>query len=210
MSTIPPPAPGSSPMQDQQFTSAKDAKAQAKAAKAYRKASRPWFKKKRFWLLGLIALFVIIGIATSGGDDPAADSTTSAGQTAQQPAASNDAAAEDDAAAEEEAPAEEPAMEVTAQEMIADLENNALAAANKYEGKKIIVTGYVDNIDASGDYFSIRGDDEFTFTGVQLYIDDSHLDAVSGFSIGQEVTVTGTVTDVGEILGYSVDVESIN
>lgn len=197
MSTIQPPAPENYQAQDQpQFASAKDAKAQAKAAKAYRKASRPWFKKKRFWLLGLLALIIVIVVATSGGDDATPANDTSTG-------ASNDAA-------KKPAAVEEPAIEVTAETLIADLEANALAASNKYKGKNVIVTGNVSTIDASGDYFSIDGGDDFTLTSVTINIDDSHLDTVSGFSEGQEVTITGKITDVGEIMGYSVDAETIN
>ena len=55
-------------------------RADAKAEKAYAKASRPWFKKKRW--IGLIALVVIVAIATatgetdSGGPEVVGDSTS--------------------------------------------------------------------------------------------------------------------------------------
>lgn len=99
-------------------------------------------------------------------------------------------------------------MEVTAQQMISDLEGNALAASNTYKGKRVTVTGNVSNIDASGDYFSITGD-ELSFTNIMINIEEEHLDTVSSFSEGQSVTVTGEVTDVGEILGYSIKAETI-
>lgn len=181
-------------------TSRSSPQAQAKAAKAYRKASRPWFKKKRFWLLGLIAVIIIFAVATSGGDDATPSDEVSSG-------ASNGAA---QGADEKQEAAEEPAVEVTAEKLIADLESNALAAANEYKGKNVIVTGNVSNIDASGDYFSITGGDEFTLTSVMIQIDESHLDTVSKFSEGQEVTVTGKVTDVGEVMGYTIDAETID
>jgi hypothetical protein len=60
-----------------QFTSPKDAKAQAKAEKAYRRATRPWFKKKRFILPLAVVLLIAIFAATSGGDDAGSDPTTS-------------------------------------------------------------------------------------------------------------------------------------
>ncbi|QNE22337.1 hypothetical protein F1D05_36130 [Kribbella qitaiheensis] len=43
----------------------REAKATAKAAKAYAKAQRPWFKKKRFIGLGLLAILVVIIVATN-------------------------------------------------------------------------------------------------------------------------------------------------
>lgn len=165
---------------------AKDAKAQAAADKAYNKASRPWFKKKRFWLIGVIALVVII--QTSGGGS--SDSGDSSSETSQETTAT-------------------PAIEVTAEQLLSELEGNALAAKTSWDGKRVTITGTLDNIDASGDYFSLRGNEEFSFINVQVYIDDSLVDAVSAFTKGQTVTVTGTISDVGEIMGYSVDAESI-
>ncbi len=65
---VPPPAP------DLQTdtpapTNHKDAKAQAKAAKAYAKAQRPWYARKRVIIPAILALFVILIVALSGGDD---------------------------------------------------------------------------------------------------------------------------------------------
>ena len=163
----------------------KDAKAQAKADKAYKKASRSWFMKKRVWLIGVIGIIVIIQAVSGGGGS---DSESSKSST--------------------EVTAEEPAIEVTAKTLIDDLEENALSAKTKYDGKKVIVTGELSNIDASGDYFSITGGD-FTLTGVRIDIDEDLVATVSAFKKGQMVTVTGTVTDVGEILGYSIEAISI-
>lgn len=222
MTMTPPSGPEDAPPPPQ-YSSTKDAKAHAKAEKAYRKASRPWFKKKRFWLLGLVGFLIVIVALSSGSGDDDADSpaaTTPAASPSESASAVESAAPGEDAveeeateeeATEEEAEEEEPAplMEVTAQQMIEDLEANALAAANNYKGQRVAVTGYVSNIDASGDYFTLRGDDEYSFTNIMFFIDESHLDVVSGFTSGQEVTVTGLVTDVGEILGYSIDTEDI-
>ena len=162
----------------------KNDKAQAKADKAYAKASRPWFKKKRFWILGILALSI------------AAQSTGGGGSTG-----SNEAS--------EEVVVTVPAVKVTAEQLLSELDNNALSAKNNWDNKKVIITGTLNNIDASGDYFSLRGNNEFSFINVQVYIDDSFIDTVSAFKKGQTVTVTGEITDVGEIMGYSVDAVSI-
>lgn len=168
---------------------AKQAKANAKAAKAQAKALRPVYKKPAVIILGAIAAIVVISMA-SGGGSGSSDSP---------------ATAESGAAVQEEA-----AIVVTAQQMIEELESNALAASTTYEGKRVIVTGKVGNIDASGDYFSIEGTDEFSFSNVQIFINDDQVATVTGYTAGQEVTVTGTVTEVGEILGYSIDAESLS
>jgi len=170
--------------------SPKEAKAKAKADKAYQKANRPWFKKKRFWLLGIIGISVVFSLMSGG------DSSTSSNQ------GSSNTATE----VEEQ---EAPAIKVTAEQLLSELEANALAAKTSWDDKRVTVTGILDNIDASGDYFTLRGDNEFSFINVQVFIDDNLVSTVSGFSKGQEVTVTGVVSDVGEILGYSIRAQSI-
>jgi hypothetical protein len=165
----------------------KDAKAQAKADKAYAKATRPWFKKKRVWILGLILIAAISSSLGGGGSD------------------SSDSSSNSSASVE----ANEPATKVTADQLLSELEANALAAKNTWENKRVVITGTLSNIDASGDYFTLRGNNEFSFINVQVYIDDSFVDAVSAFNKGQTVTVTGKISGVGEIMGYSVDAESI-
>ncbi len=166
----------------------KDGKAQAKADKAYKKASRPWFKKKRFWFLGVIAIIMLMNSLSGGGGTSSSNNSSSE--------TSNEATAA-------------PAVKVTAEQLLTELEDNALAAKNTWENKLVTITGTLDNIDASGDYFSLRGNDEYSFINVQIFIDESFIEAVSAFTKGQKVTVTGEISDVGEIMGYSVDAVSI-
>lgn len=167
--------------------STKDAKAKAKADKAYNKAVRPAYKKKRFWLLGVIVIAIAAQSAGGGGSG------------------SSDTKSEN---ASNETAASEPAIQVTAKQLVEELESNALAAKTKYDGKRVVVTGKLSNIDASGDYFSLEGKD-FSFINVQIFIDDEFVDTVSTFKKGQSVTVTGEVTGVGELLGYSIKAISI-
>jgi ribosomal protein S1 len=164
-------------------------KAQAKADKAYAKASRPWFKKKRFWAIGVILIAVIAQSAGGGGGSESSSSS------------------ENTESSEMEAPVE--AVAVSAEQLLSDLEANALSAKNAWDKKVVTITGKLNNIDASGDYFSLRGDNEYSFINVQVYIDDSFIETVSAFTNGQTVTVTGEISDVGELLGYSVQAISI-
>lgn len=177
-------------------TPAPDPHAQRKAAKAYAKATRPWWKKKRFWLLGLLAAIVAVAALSSQTDtpsDPGTDTATT------QSAPTN--------------PADEPPvapLTVTADKLIADMEANPLKASDTYKNKRVTVTGYVSNVDASGAYFSITGKADFTVTTIRVDIGDEHRDTVAGLSNGDEVTVTGTVTDVGEVMGYSIDADTVS
>ena len=52
-------------------------------------------------------------------------------------------------------------------------------------------------------------DDEITFISIAMNIEDEHRAKVAEFDDEEIVTVTGTITDVGEVIGYAVDVESI-
>lgn len=196
---------------------ATDARARAKADRAYNKAVRPWYKKKRFILPAVVVLIAILSQLAGGGEEPTTVAAPSATASAATEGVASEATPTEDAVTEavvapttEAAPVEEPVMEVTAQKMLEDLENNALGASNTYKDKRVAVTGKVANIDASGDYFSIRGDNEYSFINVQIDIEEEHLPIVSAFSVGQDVTVVGTVTMVGEVLGYGVDAETIS
>jgi hypothetical protein len=163
-------------------------KAQAKADKAYKKASRPWFKKKRFWALGIIGLLVISSVA--GGGETSSDSETGS------------------SASSSENVAPEPALKVSARTLLDALESNALSAKTQYKDKRVVITGTLSNIDASGKYFSLDAG-EISFINIQVFVDEEFIPTVSGFSKGQQVTVTGKIKDVGELLGYQVDAESI-
>ncbi|WP_281023905.1 OB-fold protein [Mobilicoccus pelagius] len=108
-----------------------------------------------------------------------------------------------------EATSQEKPIVVTSAKLGSDLRANALKAAETYKGKRVTVTGPVSSIDASGDYFNLQGADEFDLAGVRIDIDDSQKGIVSKFSPRQKVTVTGEVTDVGEVMGYMIKAESI-
>lgn len=185
--------------------------------------TRPWYAKKRFiipaagfgflFLIGILGSLVPDLPAEQGQrvSSPPRTQATAPASTASPTPAEEPSTPEPTVETEEvvEEPAQEAPMVVTAKAMLDELEANALAASNKYKDKRVTVTGILDNIDASGDYFSLAGD-EFTFiTNISVDIDESHLETVSGFTMGQEVTVTGIVTGVGEIMGYSIEPESI-
>ena len=101
--------------------------------------------------------------------------------------------------------------EVSARQLLDELENNALQAASTYMGKTLAIRGKLDNIDAQGEYISLIGeDDRWGFKDVQCYIeDDVILERVKGLSKGDIIIVCGEVTDVGEVMGYSVTIHDI-
>ena len=163
-------------------------------------------KKSKKWLWITLGVILVLALLSQcGGDDEPTASTTPTAPAAGESSAPD----ESSAPAETTAPAEQ-AIVVSAQEMIDLLEGNALNAKNTYEDKRVTVSGVVGNIDASGNYFALDPEpDAFILTGIQVQTSEEFLDQVASFSQGQAVTVTGTVTNVGEILGYSIEAETI-
>lgn len=97
-------------------------------------------------------------------------------------------------------------------DMMADLKSNALKASEKYKDQHIEVTGKLRNIDSSGKYISLNPiDDNYAIIGVQCFIkNDDQKSKVMNMTIGQDITLKGKITRVGEVLGYSLDIEEMN
>ncbi len=99
---------------------------------------------------------------------------------------------------------------VTTDGLFDELNGNALKASKTYKGQYVELKGKLSTIDSSGDYFSLGSlTNDFSFDTVLCNIKEEHLDTVMEFSNEQEVTVIGTITDVGEFLGYTLEVELI-
>lgn len=93
---------------------------------------------------------------------------------------------------------------------MSDLDSNAMGASDKYKGKYLEITGKLSNIDAAGKYIDLMADGDFEIIGVQCYIkNDDQKAKVSSLTKGDTVTLKGKCTDVGEVLGYSLDIEEI-
>lgn len=96
--------------------------------------------------------------------------------------------------------------------MVDALDKNAAAASDEYKDKYLEITGKLSNIDSDSSYISILPeDDDFALTGVQCYTngDEDIINAVKTLSTGDTITVRGKCTDVGEVMGYSLDLEEI-
>ena len=99
---------------------------------------------------------------------------------------------------------------VSVNDMMSDLDSNAMGASDKYKGKYLEITGKLSNIDAAGKYIDLMADGDFEIIGVQCYIKSDDQEAkIASLSKGDTVTLKGKCTDVGEVLGYSLDIEEI-
>lgn len=88
---------------------------------------------------------------------------------------------------------------------------NAAAAKSKYKGLCIEVVGRVGSIDSDLDFISILSPtDSWDIVGVHCsLVNDDVKEKVKTLKVDQTVIVRGTITDVGEILGYFMDAEDI-
>jgi hypothetical protein len=101
-------------------------------------------------------------------------------------------------------------MDVTADELLNTLNENALKANTTYKDKYVRLKGRISGIDAQGDYFSVGPmEEDLSLNTIMCNIEEQHINKVMEFQTGQSVEVIGTVTDVGEVLGYTLEVESI-
>lgn len=166
-------------------------------------------------ILIVIGIFILLGVLGSMGGGSKSSSNSSSSPATTAAASSTEAKATEAAKKEPETTVPETTApieytSVTVKEMIDDLESNALKAQDKYKDKYLEVTGYLNVIDSSGKYFSLYPD-ELSFIGVTCNIKgDTQKAQVSNMSTGDTVTLRGKCTAVGEVLGYTLDVDSID
>ena len=156
-------------------------------------------KKKGGKLKWVVLAVVAIGVigAIGGNSDP---NTTSSSSTS----------AKTESVKETDTPAPIEYTAVSVNDMMSQLDDNALGASDKYKGQYLEITGRLGNIDSSGKYISLYSDDEYAIIGVQCQIkNDEQRSKVASMAKGDTVTLKGKCTTVGEVLGYSVDIEEI-
>lgn len=167
---------------------------------------------KRGWFIALV-IIVIIGIAGNmGGTNESEQNLTNSDNTASSVTPDSDTTnteTEDTQTSEQN----EPAIVYTPYDvsvLMSDLDNNALKAAETYDDQYVTLTGRLSNIDSSGKYISIvPTDDEWAIIGVQCYIkNEDQKNAVMEMSVGDTIVVSGKITSVGEVLGYSLDIDN--
>ncbi len=167
---------------------------------------RPWF----IVLMVLLALGIIGSIGKdSSTQEPAPDSQPVS-------AASSASATISDTISEETSEPEESVSDIsytayTVSQLMDDLDANALKAAETYKDQYVELTGRLNVIDSSGKYISIVPvDEEFAIMGVQCYIQSEEQKAVvMEMSMDNTIIVKGKITSVGEVMGYSLDIDEI-
>lgn len=147
------------------------------------------------WIVIALVVFTIIGVAGGGSEDG-----TQSGNSGNQ---SNN---------NQTTNTEKEYIKCTVDEMAKLLEENALKAENTYQDKYVEVTGKLSVIDSDGNYIALTStENPWSFINVQCYIkNDEQLQKVMELKTDDIVTIKGKITDIGEVLGYQLDIESIN
>lgn len=103
--------------------------------------------------------------------------------------------------------------QVNLQDMLDELDANAMRAEEKYQDKYIEITGKIRSFDSDGEYISIVPCEasDWSINTVKCNLTDpTHKDFLIEKNVGDVVTIRGKVFSIGEVLGYSVKIAEIS
>ncbi len=188
------------------------AKSVTKCPQCGGKNKKPFYK--RVWFIVLVVIIVLIAIGGGSGDSSTDSSATN--ETTSTESNTTTAEVSTEVATEEPVVVEPTEPEIvytpySVDELMADLNTNALKANGKYNDQYVEITGRLALIDSSGQYISLfQTDDPYAFLGVQCFIKtDEQKAQVMEMSMDQMVTVRGQITDVGEVMAYTLNIDEI-
>ena len=165
------------------------------------------------WLLIILAVLIIFGMIgdKSGSKDDTAAVSQESSVTTAQPETGADTAEAQQPETKQQEKAVISYIPYSVTELETDLEENALSASDKYKGQYVELTGRLGTIDSDGKYISIKDPtNEWDFIGVQCYIkSDAQLNTIKTLKKDCSIIVKGKIRDVGEVIGYSLDMDEI-
>ena len=156
-------------------------------------------------IIVIVVILVIGAIASGGGTNNSNTLSTSSSSDTTSPISTTTTTTTEEASA----PIEYTAIDVDTLEDA--LDNNAAAAKDTYNGKYLEIKGKLGTIDSDMKYISLLSlTDEWDFTGIHCTIkSDEQREIVKTLSKDQTLVVKGKITDVGEVLGYYLDITEI-
>ena len=167
------------------------------------KVKKPIYKKWWFW--GIIVIAVAI-IATASGSD---DSVTKMNQTESQQVEEGTKTNQT-----ESKQAEEIVYEVVdLQAMFDALSGNAMKTEKEYQKKHVEFECKIRSFDSDGSYITVEpvGASEWNFTTAMCYIkSDAQKDFLIEKNVGDAITIKGKVKSIGEVMGYSIDINEVS
>lgn len=170
------------------------------------------------WILIVIVVIAIISAAAGGGKSKPektgeTNTNTNTDTNTNQPTETEKEPEANSAPIEaEKEPEAEPIeyLPVTADELVDALDSNAMKAQNDYKDKYLEISGKLGAMDSNGKYIDIDSNADFDFTSIQCYLKtDEHKEVIMNKTKGDPIVVRGYCKDVGEILGYSIDIDSV-
>ena len=178
--------------------------------------NKPPFYKK--WWFYVIIVIIICGAVAGGGQS---DSTGKNNDSVSATPPKESTALPDDVepeAAKPEAPQPEPEpvsyTHYSVTELFDSRSNNALKAEKTFKDQYVEIEGYLSTIDSSGKYITVGADPEnwdYMLQSVQCYVtNDEQINQIIEMNAGDTIVVRGKIKDVGEILGFQMDIDSIN
>ena len=153
------------------------------------KIPKPIYKKWWFWVIILIIIAIIGG--TSGTNEPSSITTQNQTEVVEEIVYEN----------------------VDLQKMFDDLDGNAMKAETLYENKYVEFTCKIANFDSDGSYISVEPTNasEWNFTSAMCYIkNDTQKEFLIQKNVGDTITIKGKVKSIGEVMGYSIDINEVN
>ena len=174
--------------------------------------NKPPFYKK--WWFYAIIVVIICGAVAGGGQSGSPD-------TDSDPVSASTAPPNN---AEEEVQQPEPEPELEPEpvsythypvtDLFDSLSNNALKAEKTFQDQYVEIEGYLSTIDSDGKYIAVGADPEnwdYMLQSVQCYVrSDEQLNQIIEMNAGDAIVVRGKIKDVGELLGFQMDIDSIN
>lgn len=169
-----------------------------------------WKKGVKIGITVFFAVALLAAIFGGQSDDSGSSSSQSQGQNnSSQSETQNNSQSE----AQDNSQSARDYQTVSIRDMLDALESNALKAEDTYMGEYIQFTGYLDQIDSSGSYITVKAMDadewdfmEYIECGIET---EEQKNAIMEMNSGDKVTVKGKVTMVGDVLGYYVEMDSI-
>ena len=142
------------------------------------------------WAVIIVGALFLLGFCGAMLSDSGDESDTE--ETTEEVAEQTEGAEEE---ISEEEP-EEPVLETTATEIIDTYGNNELQGEEKFGGKRVLLTGVVDDIVTSGNEVYLRlssTTEEYWLEDLEAYFSQDHREGLVTINSGDTVTLEGTV-----------------
>lgn len=99
-------------------------------------------------------------------------------------------------------------------ELFDALKSNAMKAQSDFKGQYVEIEGYLSVIDSDGKYISVgAAPDNYTYVLQSVHCNiknDAQKQQIMNINTDSPIVVRGKITRVGEVMGFTLDMDSIN